>query len=92
VVTFDQEGLGVAKGRFVSYLRVSTKEQGASGLGIEAQRQAVLDYLDGGRWTLLAEYVEIDFPEQRRRPDFPRVPPGLRIIPDPGCSTLRPIG
>src|SRR5262249_289805 len=32
------------------------------------------------------------FPEQRCRPVAPRVPPGLRTIPDPGCSTLRPTG
>src|SRR5262249_28395617 len=32
------------------------------------------------------------FPEQRCRPDVPRVPPGLRTIPNPGCSTLRPTG
>ena len=47
-------------GRFVSYLRVSTVKQGASGLGLEAQRQAVAQYLNGGRWTLLAEFVEIE--------------------------------
>ena len=34
--------------RFVSYLRVSTNKQGALGLGIEAQRRAVEDYLNGG--------------------------------------------
>jgi len=31
--------------RFVSYLRVSTDGQGRSGLGIEAQRQAVAAYV-----------------------------------------------
>ena len=32
------------------------------------------------------------FPEQRGRPDVPRVPPGVRTLPDPGCPTLRPTG
>jgi DNA invertase Pin-like site-specific DNA recombinase len=47
-------------GKWVSYLRVSTDRQGASGLGLEAQRKAVLDYLDGGLWQLAAEFVEIE--------------------------------
>src|SRR5262249_12697432 len=32
------------------------------------------------------------YPEQRCRPDVPRVPPGVRTIPDPGCPPLRPAG
>ncbi len=48
------------KGSFVSYLRVSTDRQGRSGLGLEAQRAAVEDYLNGGSWTLLEEYVEVE--------------------------------
>jgi len=44
--------------KFVSYLRVSTREQSRSGLGIEAQREAVSRYLQGAR--PLAEYVEIE--------------------------------
>lgn len=47
-------------GRFVSYLRVSTQKQGASGLGLEAQRKAVEDYLNGGRWELVREVVEVE--------------------------------
>ena len=48
----------MAEGKFVSYLRVSTDKQGRSGLGLEAQREAVTSYLNGGRWTVTAEYVE----------------------------------
>lgn len=50
----------MATGRYVSYLRVSTQKQGASGLGLEAQRQAVEDYLNGGRWKLIEEFVEVE--------------------------------
>lgn len=50
----------MANGKFVSYLRVSTQRQGRSGLGLEAQRQAVADYLNGGSWQLVAEHVEVE--------------------------------
>ena len=48
------------RGKFISYLRVSTDKQGVSGYGIAAQRKAVKDYLDGGRWQLLGEFVEVE--------------------------------
>jgi DNA invertase Pin-like site-specific DNA recombinase len=47
-------------GKFVSYLRVSTKRQGESGLGLEAQREAVAVWLNGGDWTLVEEHVEVE--------------------------------
>ena len=58
----------MATGKFVSYLRVSTERQGRSGLGLEAQQQAIKDYLDGGRWELLAEYVEVESGKRNDRP------------------------
>jgi hypothetical protein len=66
----------MARGRFISYLRVSTAKQGASGLGLEAQRKAVLDYLDGGKWTLVAEVVEI---ETGKRADRPKLAEALAL-------------
>jgi DNA invertase Pin-like site-specific DNA recombinase len=64
----------MADGKFISYLRVSTDKQGKSGLGIEAQREAVVRYLNGGRWTLSAEYVET---ESGRRADRPKLAAAL---------------
>lgn len=58
----------MANGRFVSYLRVSTDKQGKSGLGLEAQRKAVADYLNGGDWSLVSELVEIESGGKAARP------------------------
>ena len=57
-------------GRFVSYLRVSTDKQGKSGLGLEAQREAVAGHLNGGNWTLIAEHVEVESGKQDSRPEL----------------------
>jgi DNA invertase Pin-like site-specific DNA recombinase len=56
--------------KFVSYLRVSTDKQGRSGLGLEAQREAVLRYLNGGQWKLVAEYVEVESGKRNSRPQL----------------------
>jgi DNA invertase Pin-like site-specific DNA recombinase len=58
----------MATGKFVSHLRVSTERQGRSGLGLEAQRKAVDDFLNGGRWTLVSEFVEIETGKNDERP------------------------
>ena len=60
----------MARGKFVSYLRVSTDKQGATGLGIEAQLKAVEDYLNGGRWTLVQEYLEVESGKRSDRPQL----------------------
>jgi DNA invertase Pin-like site-specific DNA recombinase len=50
----------MANGKFISYTRVSTQKQGASGLGLDAQRNAVASYLNGGAWELVAEFQEVE--------------------------------
>src|SRR5262245_2711635 len=54
--------------RFVAYYRVSTDRQGKSGLGLDAQKKAVLDYLNGGSWELVAEHTEIESGKNNERP------------------------
>jgi DNA invertase Pin-like site-specific DNA recombinase len=50
----------MASGKFVAYVRVSTGKQGRSGLGLEAQRSAIGNYLNGGPWELLKEFQEVE--------------------------------
>src|ERR1700722_6435848 len=64
----------MAEGKFISYLRVSTDKQGRSGLGIEAEREAVVRYLNGGQWTLSAEYMETESDRRSDRPGSCAVP------------------
>lgn len=50
----------MANGKFVAYYRVSTKGQGSSGLGLEAQEAAVMRWLNGGEWELLSSYTDVE--------------------------------
>jgi len=54
--------------KFIAYYRVSTARQGQSGLGLEAQRKAVEDYLDGGNWKLVEEFTEVESGKRNDRP------------------------
>lgn len=47
-------------GKAVAYLRVSTDRQGRSGLGLEAQREAVSRYVSDAHLELIGEYVEVE--------------------------------
>lgn len=66
----------MAQGKFVAYYRVSTAKQGASGLGLEAQQEAVRVHLNGGSWRLVAEVVEV---ESGKRSDRPKLAEALRL-------------
>ena len=58
------------RGKFVAYFRLSTDRQGKSGLGLEPQREAVLAYLDGGNWTMVAEFTEVESGKRTDRPQL----------------------
>jgi DNA invertase Pin-like site-specific DNA recombinase len=58
----------MAVGKHVAYYRVSTVKQGRSGLGLDAQRKAVADYLNGGAWELAAELTEVESGKLDQRP------------------------
>lgn len=46
--------------KYIAYYRVSTQAQGTSGLGLEAQKESVVRFLNGGDWELVAEYTDVE--------------------------------
>lgn len=54
--------------KFCSYLRVSTRRQGQSGLGLEAQRETVRRYLVEANGELIEEFVEVETGKADNRP------------------------
>ena len=46
--------------QIISYIRVSTGQQGKSGLGIEAQREAIARFAESEGCELLAEVLEVE--------------------------------
>jgi DNA invertase Pin-like site-specific DNA recombinase len=64
----------------------STDRQGKTALGIDDQKKKVLDYLDGGKWTLTAAFTEVesgkkgDRPELRKALDYCKRNKGAKLI------------
>ncbi|MCM8557673.1 recombinase family protein [Sphingomicrobium sediminis] len=54
----------------VSYIRVSTAAQGRSGLGLEAQREAVQRFCASRGCNVLGEYVEVETGKRDDRPEL----------------------
>ena len=54
---------------YIAYYRVSTDRQGRSGLGLEAQQQAVTTFIQG-RGELVAIYTEIESGKRNDRPQL----------------------
>jgi DNA invertase Pin-like site-specific DNA recombinase len=55
-------------GKFIAYYRVSTGKQERSGLGLEAQRERVTTFLNGGKWSLIGEFTEVESGRMNDRP------------------------
>lgn len=75
----------MANGKFLAYYRVSTEKQGRSGLGLEAQREAVTTYLNGGSWSLVGEVTEV---ESGKRNDRPKLAEALALCRVHGASLV----
>jgi DNA invertase Pin-like site-specific DNA recombinase len=56
--------------RYVAYYRVSTRKQGRSGLGLEAQRASVCGFLKSVSGTLFGEFTEVESGTRKDRPQF----------------------
>ena len=54
---------------YIAYYRVSTDRQGRSGLGLEAQQQAVHGFLQG-RGELVASFTEVESGKRNDRPEI----------------------
>jgi DNA invertase Pin-like site-specific DNA recombinase len=76
---------GPHNGNFVAYYRVSTQRQGRSGLGLDAQQQAVRDHLNGGNWRIVAEFTEV---ESGKRSDRPKLAEALKTCRALGATLI----
>jgi DNA invertase Pin-like site-specific DNA recombinase len=56
----------------IGYLRVSTKGQGESGLGLEAQKAAIETYAGQNRSGILTYYTEVESGKLANRPELAR--------------------
>ncbi len=72
--------MAASASRYVAYERVSTARQGASGLGLEAQRQAIEGFAASRGATVIGRFTEVESGSTRtgrnssRRCTLPRSP------------------
>jgi DNA invertase Pin-like site-specific DNA recombinase len=66
----------MAKGKWISYLRVSTGRQGKS---LERRRKAIDDFLKGGNWHLVKEFVEVESGKRTDRPELAKALQACRL-------------
>ncbi len=56
-------------GKYVAYYRVSTKRQGQSGLGLDAQKQAVKAFVRG-KGRVKKDFIEVETGKKNTRPEL----------------------
>ena len=71
--------------RIIGYERVSTARQGASGLGLEAQRHAIEGYAEQRGATIIACFTEV---ESGRNPDRPELGKALHLAKVTGATLV----
>lgn len=65
--------------KFIAYYRVSTDRQGRSGLGLDAQRKAVTDRINGSGAKLVEEITEVESGKRNDRPQLERALRACRL-------------
>ncbi len=70
---------------FIAYYRVSTDRQGRSGLGLEAQRKAVTEWVKSCKGRLFTQFTEV---ESGRKSDRPELEKGLRECKRRGATLI----
>lgn len=63
----------------IAYYRVSTDKQGRSGLGLDAQREAVRRFLDGKGWPPFQEFTEVESGKRSDRPELEKALAACRL-------------
>ena len=63
----------------IAYYRVSTDKQGRSGLGLEAQREAIRTFLEGRGWPPFMEFTEIESGKRNDRPQLAKALEACRL-------------
>jgi DNA invertase Pin-like site-specific DNA recombinase len=71
----------------VIYRRVSREKQGKSGLGLEAQLETVHNFLDGGDWEIIGDFIEVETGRvsDRHRPELRKA---LQLCKDKGATLV----
>jgi DNA invertase Pin-like site-specific DNA recombinase len=58
----------INKGKFVAYFRVALEGSGNKHIPMGTQRDRVMDYLAGGKWSLIGEFTELEPGRMTERP------------------------
>ena len=71
--------------QYIAYYRVSTKRQGQSGLGLEAQQSAVAHHIGSTGGKLVGEFKEV---ESGRKDDRPQLKEALEEAKQVGATVI----